>query len=104
MNTIEYPAAIGSLTYASIATRPDMSAAVGVLSQFAPNPGNEHWSGVKRVFRHVKGTLDEGLKFESSKDCDISLNAYADADWADDATTRKSTSGYMFNLDGATIS
>ena len=80
VNTREYQAAIGSPIYASIATRPDLSAAVGVLRQFASNPGQEHWSGVKAVFRNVKGTLDQGLKFESSKDCDVSLNAYADAD------------------------
>ena len=68
------------------------------------NPGPEHWSGVKRVLRYIKGTLDQGLKFESSSDCDINLHGYADADWAGDATTRKSTSGYMFSLAGATVS
>ena len=104
LDTREYQAAIGSLTYASIATRPDLSAAVGVLSQFMANPGPEHWSGVKRVLRYIKGTLDQGLKFESSSDCDINLHGYADADWAGDATTRKSTSGYMFSLAGATVS
>ena len=49
------------------------------------NPGPEHWSGVKRVLRYIKGTLDQGLKFESSNDCDINLHGYADADWAGDA-------------------
>eukprot|EP00112_Aurelia_sp_Birch-Aquarium-sp1_P005022 Seg157.1 transcript_id=Seg157.1/GoldUCD/mRNA.D3Y31 product="Retrovirus-related Pol polyprotein from transposon TNT 1-94" protein_id=Seg157.1/GoldUCD/D3Y31 len=95
---------MGSLTYASIATRPDFSAAVGVLNHIMANPGPEHWSGIKRVLRYVKGTLDQGLKFESSSDCDITPHGYADADWAGDATTRKSTSGYIFNLAGATVS
>ena len=65
MDARQYEAAIGSLRYASIATRPDLSAAVGVLSQFMANPGPEHWSGVKRVWRYIRGTLDQGLKFES---------------------------------------
>ena len=75
-NTVDkrkYQAAIGSLTYASFATRPNFSAAVGALSQFMANPGTEHWSGVKRAFRYVKGTLDQGLKLESSKDRNINL-------------------------------
>ena len=38
VNTREYQAIIGSLTYASIATRPDLSVAVGVLSQFMTKP------------------------------------------------------------------
>ena len=42
-NLKEYQAVIGSLIYASIGTRPDISYAVGVLSQFMSNPGEEHW-------------------------------------------------------------
>ena len=34
--------------HASIATRPDLSAAVGVLSQFMANPGPEQWNAVKK--------------------------------------------------------
>ena len=77
---------------------------MGVLSQFMANPGPEHWSGIKRVLCYIKGTLDQGLKFESLSDCDINLHRYADADWADNATARKSTSGYMFSLAGAKVS
>ena len=52
-----YQAAIGSLIYAAISTRPDISVVVGLLSQFMTNPGKEHWNGVKRVLRYLKGTL-----------------------------------------------
>ena len=38
VNKRQYQAAIGSLIYASVATRPDLSSAVGVLSQFSSNP------------------------------------------------------------------
>ena len=46
-NIQEYQAMIGSLTYASIATRPDLSSAVGVLSQFMNKRGLQHVNGVK---------------------------------------------------------
>jgi len=41
VNLKEYQAAIGSLIYASIGTRPDLSYAVGVLSQFMSNPARK---------------------------------------------------------------
>ena len=64
---------------------------MGVLSQFMARPGPEHWTGVKRIFRYVKGTLDFGLKYVASDKGDLSLQGYSDADWAGDVSTRKST-------------
>ena len=104
VNTREYQAIVGSLTYASIATRPDLSVAVGVLSQFMAKPGPQHWQGIKRVLRYVKGTTNYGLYFDCSKKESFSLYGYSDADWAGDISTRKSTSGYIYKLGGATIS
>ena len=46
-----YRSAIGSLMYAAIGTRPDISFAVQHLSQFMSNPGPAHWTAVKRVTR-----------------------------------------------------
>ena len=97
-----FQALIGSLVYASIATRPDISEAVGKLSQHMSKPNKEHWVAAKRVLRYVKGTLDLGLKFERSND--FELVGYSDADWAGDVDTRKSTSGYVFMLGNAVIS
>lgn len=102
IDVTRYQAAIGSLTYASIGTRPDISAAVGVLSQFMSNPSSEHWTGVKRILRYLKGTLTFGLKFIASKN--FSLVGYSDADWAGDINSRKSTSGYLFRIGDATVS
>ena len=42
VNIKQYQAAIGSLNYAAIATRPDISTAVGKLSQYMRNPSNDH--------------------------------------------------------------
>ena len=40
---------IGSLAYATTATRPDLAAAVGILSKFMSKPGKDHWQSVKRI-------------------------------------------------------
>ena len=80
-----YQAAIGSLTYASIATRPDTPSEIGVLSQFMFRPGPEHWAGIKRVFQNIRSTLDFGIKFVASDKGNFNLQGFADADWAGDA-------------------
>ena len=49
-----YQQAIGCLTYAATATRPDIAAAVGVLSQYMSNPSEDHWIGVKRILRYIR--------------------------------------------------
>ena len=95
---------IGSLVSASIATRPDLFSSVGALSQFMSNLGKEHWNGVKRVLRYIKGMIDYGLKFEASNRDQIELCSYTDADWAGDVVTRKSTSGYVFQIGKSMIS
>ena len=96
-----YQQAIGCLTYASTSTRPDISAAVGALSQHMSQPSTDHWSGVKRVLRYIKGTLNYGLIFTAG---DGILHGYSDADWAGDPDSRLSTSGYVFRIGDATVS
>ena len=97
-----YQKAIGCLTYASTAMRPDITAAVALLSKYSSNPGKEHWMGVKRIFR-FKGTLKYGLKFSANNKEGI-LHGYSDADWTGDIDTCRSTSGYVFKVTNTTVS
>ena len=53
-----YQQAIGCLIYLSTVTRPDIAAAVGILSRFMSNPSKDHWTGIKRILRYLKGTLN----------------------------------------------
>jgi hypothetical protein len=99
----QYQATIGCLTYAMTSTRPDLASAVGMLSQYMSNPGEQHWVGVKRVLRYLKGTLSYGLRFHGSSS-QLSFCGYSDANWGGDPDDRLSTSGYAFMLAGACIS
>ena len=94
--------AIGCLTYAATATRPDISSAVGILSKFMSRPSREHWQGVKRILRYIKGTVDYGLLF-TTIDAHPILSGYSDADWGGDIETRRSTSGYVFQIQNNTV-
>ena len=87
----------------STATRPDIAAAVGVLSQYMSKPSKDHWTGVKRILRYLKGTLKYGLKFSVHEE-EPELFGYSDADWAGDVDTRRSTSGYVFQIGTSTVS
>ena len=103
VNKQGYQSAIGCLIYLSVATRPDIAVAVNCLSQFMCNPSKDHWTGVKRILRYLKGTVDYALTFKAA-DADVVLKGFTDADWAGDISTRKSTSGYVFKICGGFIS
>jgi hypothetical protein len=100
MRGIPYREAIGSLMYAALGTRPDISFAVSFLSQFMQNPGRPHWEAVKRVFRYLKGTRDMTLVIGGTGK---GLEAFSDADWASQEH-RHSISGYVFTIGGGAVS
>jgi hypothetical protein len=96
----QYQSMIGGLMYAAICTRPDIAYAVTTLSQYSSNPGPEHWSACKRVFRYLSGTRSYGLVYGNTREDIISVG-YSDADYAANPDDRKSISGYAFMLGGA---
>ncbi|POM66260.1 Integrase catalytic core protein [Phytophthora palmivora] len=102
MAKVPYRNAVGCLMYLMVGTRPDLAAAVGVLSQFAADPCPTHWQALKRVFRYVQGTKTHGIEFQASSE--DGLQGYSDADWAGDFESRRSASGYAFMMNGGCIS
>ncbi|KAF1318429.1 Integrase catalytic core protein, partial [Globisporangium splendens] len=102
MKGVPYRSAVGAVMYLMVATRPDLAAAVGVLSQFAADPCPTHWQTLKRVLRYLQATPMHGIRFSGSGDGE--LIGYSDADWAGDIETRRSTSGYVFVLNDGCIS
>jgi hypothetical protein len=102
MSSIPYRAAIGSLMHIMVCTRPDIAAAVGILSRFMENPGMEHWKGVLRIIQYLKSTRLLGLQFNNFSSSDI--NGFCDSDWAGDLDDNKSTTGWVFVYGGAAIS
>lgn len=89
----EYAAAVGSLLWCAISTRPDIAYALSVLSKHTRSPREAHWKAVKRVFRYLKATRDHGLIY--AKMDEPELLCYSDADWAGDQESRLSTSGMV---------
>lgn len=114
MTALQYGSVVGSLLYAAISTRPDISYAVGVLSRFISNPQPHHWHAAKRVLRYLKGTSQLGLTYRAIPSTDggrshfspqILLGpAFTDANWGGDLDDRKSTSGMVTKINGCAIS
>jgi hypothetical protein len=98
---VAYQSAVGSLMYAMLGTRPNLAYAVSFVSRFASNLTDDHLTAVKWIFRYLKGTSTMSLVYQGVIK---RLSGYSDADWAGIYTTRRSTSGYVFNIGSAAIS
>jgi hypothetical protein len=104
MSRVPYANAVGSLMYAMVCTRPDISHAVSMVSRYMANPGKEHWQAVKWLLRYLRGTLDVGLMFQWEKSSEPHVSGYVDSDYAGDLDRRRSTTGYVFTLAHGPIS
>ena len=48
MSKVPYASAIGIIIYAMISTCPDVSYALSVMSRYQSDPGESHWTAVKK--------------------------------------------------------
>lgn len=97
-----YQKLIGCLLYLAVNSRPDISASVSILAQKTSQPTQYDWIELKRILKYLKGTAH--LKLTSVKENDTMLVGYADANWAEDRSDRKSNSGYIFFVFGMPVS
>jgi hypothetical protein len=90
-----------------IGSRPDIAAAIGLVSQFAEDPRTSHLQAAKRIIQYLKGSVDLelclGVEEDNLKN-EIKLVGYSDASWGNDLDTRKSTTGYIFYVSGGVVS
>ena len=61
-----YREMLGLLLYISGGSRPEISFAVGQLSQFCNNPSLIHWEALKRVLQYLAGTLNYGINLDGA--------------------------------------
>ncbi|CAH9077043.1 unnamed protein product [Cuscuta europaea] len=92
----EYRSMVGVLQYLTL-TKPDITYAVHLVSQFMHAPRTTHLLAVKRIFRYLQGTRDHGLWLQRSTrpTCVV---AYSDADWAGCLDSSRSTTGFAVFL------
>ncbi|XP_049948020.1 uncharacterized protein LOC126456313 [Schistocerca serialis cubense] len=83
----QYQELIGCLLYISTNTRPDISYAANVLSQYYCKFTSVHWKAAKRVLRYVKGTIDYGIVFDKGDFKDLNIAGFVDSNFVDNLTT-----------------
>jgi len=88
-----YRSMIGSLLYLTT-SRPDIAFSVGICARFQANPKKSHLTTVKRIIRYVNDTLSYGIWY--SRETNLVVAGYSDADWAGNDDDRKRTSEGCF--------
>ena len=89
----QYRSMICNLLYL-IASRLDLSFSVCVCAKYQSRPKESHAHAVKRILKYVSGTTDFGIWL--SRDTNINVVGFSDADWVGCVDDRKSTSGGCF--------
>jgi hypothetical protein len=100
VSVFPYRELVGSLMYLAVCTRPDISQAVGALARYMSAPQKQHWDAARSLLRYIRGTTGFGICFGDGG----GLQGYCDADYAGDIDTRRSTTGFVFTLNGGAVS
>jgi hypothetical protein len=102
MCKVPYASAIGSIKYAMICTRPDVSYALSMTSRYQSNPGESHWTAVKNILKYLKRTKDSFLIYGGDEK--LVVKGYTDASFQTDRDVTMSQSGFMFCLNRGVVS
>ena len=100
-NPFFYRRLVDNLVYLTV-THPDIFYAVHQVRQYLPAPRSTHYAAVLRILQYLKGTFFHGLFY--SAQFPLILRTFFDADWVEDPTDRRSTTGYCFLLGSSLIS
>ena len=102
MEVILYALVVGSIMYAQICTRANISFATEMLGRYQSNSGMELWKVAKKVMRYLQGTKDHMLTYRRSNH--LKVIGYSDSYFVGCVVMRKFTLGYVFLLVGGVIS
>jgi len=72
------------------------------VSQFLSSPCDSHWNAIVQILKYIKKAPGKGLVFTDRGHTNIF--GYSDADWAGDASDRRSTSSCCIFVGGNLIS
>ncbi|CAI7852366.1 unnamed protein product, partial [Closterium sp. NIES-53] len=99
-----YSELVGHLMYLMTCIRPDLAYPLSILARYVA-PGRhrpEHMAAAKRVLRYLCSTSGLGLVLGGRRP--VVLTGHADASWADDQATQRSSQGYTFSLGPGSVS
>ena len=103
MDSIPYASAIGSIMYAMLCTRLDVSYALSMTSRFQSDPGECHWIAVKNILKYLRRTKDMFLIY-GGQESELIISGYTDAGFQSDLDDFRSQSSFVFCLNGGVVS
>jgi len=65
-----YRSVVGALQYTTI-TKPELSYVVNKVYQFMANHMDSHWTTVKCILRHLKGSIHHGLHLKAAPSLEV---------------------------------
>ncbi|GKF53621.1 hypothetical protein Tco_0160531, partial [Tanacetum coccineum] len=100
---VPYALAVGSIMYVVRCTRPDVTFVQNITSRFQQNPGEPHWTAVKKIPKYLRNTKDMFLVCGGNSEAKLRVNCYCDAGFETDIYDMKSMTGYVFILNGRAV-
>ncbi len=107
VNSFPYRNLVGALQYLVTGSRMEIGNAVRTLAKFTNCFTKLHWKMALRVLRYLAGTNDFGLVYdlcEAKEYRGLTIEAWCDADYANDREDRKSITGYVMKINGQLVS
>ena len=101
MEKISHASAIGSIMYTILCSRPDVAFALSVTNRFQANLGESHWEAMKCILKYLRRTKDLFLAFGGEE---LKIQGYTDSSFQSDPDDSRSTSRFMFTLNGGAVS
>ena len=98
MSVVPYASTIGSIMYAMLCTRPDVSHAISMAGRFQNDPGVEHWAAVKNILKYLKRTKEMFLVYGGDKEPVV--KGCVQSSFDTDPDDSKSQTEYLFILNG----
>jgi hypothetical protein len=102
MSKVPYALAIGSIMYAMICTRPDVSYTLSVASRYQADLGKSHWTLVKNILKYLRRTKDVFLVYGGEKE--LIVNGYTDASFQTDTDDSQSQLGFVLTINSGAVS
>ena len=96
-----YRPLVGSLTWLSVMTRPDIANALRACARHSYNPSPRQWKALLQIAAYGNSTKEIGLKFVRGSG--LKLAVFADADYATASNDRRSVSGMAVMLGDTAI-
>ncbi|KAL4340047.1 hypothetical protein GQ457_08G024350 [Hibiscus cannabinus] len=102
MSKIPYASTVGSIMCAMICTRPVVSYALSMTSQYQANHAESHWIAVINILKYLRRTKNTFLVYGGEEK--LSIKGYTDASFQTDKDDSRSQYGFVFCLNGGAVS